>query len=161
MENAEIGEIYGNQENLIGRTVEINANDLPKMKSRSGYSVRFRITAVSESTATAELEALTLAREQVSRLVRHRVSKIDYVVKIKIGDKDYRFKVVVVINLAKNFYKTAVRKGISDFLNTEIKDQNLKDIFIDSMTGKIQNQLHKKLNKIYPTRVAEIRAITP
>jgi Ribosomal S3Ae family. len=86
---------------------------------------------------------------------------MDIVVPIEIEKKPYAIKVLCTINKTENKYKKAVRAEIKKFVEDETKDAKLKDIFIDAMTNKMQNKLHKILDKVYPTRVAEIRAIEP
>jgi ribosomal protein S3AE len=160
-ENAEIGEIYGTESNIIGRKITYSASELRDIKTRSGYRLLFKVVSANKTEAKAELDSLILAREQVGRLVRHRSSKMDIVVPIEIEGKKYAVKLLCAINKAENRYKKIVRSETIAFITEEAKDTKLKDLIIEAMTNSIQNKLHKKLNKVYPTRVAEIRAIVP
>ncbi len=161
LDNFTAGEIFGTEENVIGRKVSCSASELKEIKSRMGYRLVFKVVSVSESECKADLESLMLSREQVGRLVRHNVSKMDVVIPVTIEGKPYAVKVLCAINKAENKYKKAVKREIKDFVEAEVKGAKLKDVFTDAMTNKTQNKLHEKLEKIYPTRVAEIRAITP
>jgi ribosomal protein S3AE len=160
-ENVEIGEVYGTESNIIGRKITYSASELKDIKTRSGYRLMFKIASATKTEAKAELDSLILAREQVGRLVRHRSSKLDIVVPIELEGKKYAVKILCAINKAENRYKKIVRNEPAAFIADEAKDTKLKDFVIEAMTNSIQNKLHKKLNKIYPTRVAEIRAIVP
>jgi ribosomal protein S3AE len=160
-DNIVIGEIYGNSENVVGRKIAYGASELKEIKPRVGYKLIFRIVSVSESECKAELDSLILSREQISRLVRHSVSKMDVVVPVTIEDKPYAIKILCAISKTQNKYKKAIKVEIKNFIEGEVKESKLKDVFIGAMTNKTQNGLHKKLNKIYPTRIAEVRAIEP
>lgn len=160
-DNVNVGETYGTSEHMIGRKIAYNASELKDLKPRAGYRLVFKISSVSESECKADIESLVLSREQISRLIRHNVSKLDIVVPIMIEDKPYSVKILCAISKAENKYKKAVQREVKDFIEGEVKDAKLKDLLIEAMTNKMQNKLHKKLNKIYPTKVAEIRAIEP
>ncbi|MCL5009728.1 MAG: hypothetical protein M1433_01990 [Candidatus Parvarchaeota archaeon] len=160
-ENSEIGDIYGTETNLIGRKIAYSASELKDLRTRSGYRLIFKVSAVKKGEAETELDSLVLSREQVGRLVRHRSSKMDIVVPVVIDGKNYAVKLMCAINKAENKYKKAVREETTTFIKEEAKDVKLKDFIIGALTNSIQNKLHKKLSKIYPTRVAEIRAIVP
>jgi Ribosomal S3Ae family. len=82
-DNAEIGNIYGNEANIQKRVLLINANNLPEVKTKPGFKLGFRLISSTENTANAQLEALVLSREQVGRMVRHNSSKIDVVERLK------------------------------------------------------------------------------
>ncbi len=157
----QIGEVYGTTDNVIGRKIAISASELKDVKPKAGYKLFFRVDSVSNSECNAELDSLVLSREQVGRLTRHNVSKLSVVVPVQIDKKPYAMKLICVINKAENAYKKAVAAEAAKFVSGEVKDRDMKDITLDVITGKIQNQLHKNLNKIYPTRAAEIRAVVP
>ena len=158
-DNAEIGSAYGNETNITNRKLLINANNLPEIKTKPGFKLGFRIVSSAENSANAQLESMILSREQVGRMVRHNSSKIEVVRKLKIDEKDYAVKAVVIISKAENRYKKFVRAETNEFIDSIAEKKNLKELVLDVLAGKVQNQLHKKLSKIYPTRAAEIRAI--
>lgn len=160
-ENANIGEVYGTEENVIGRKIACNASEFKDLKPRIGYRLIFRIVSASESECKAEIDSVFLSREQTSRLVRHNVSKMDVVVPVTIEGKRYAIKVLCAISKAKNEYRKSVRREIHRFAEEAIKEAKIKDVVVNTITNKMQNELHKRLSKIYPTRAAEIRAITP
>lgn len=160
-DNIEIGDVYGTESNIIGRKIYFSASELKDMKTRSGYRLVFKISSANKTEAKTELDSLILARDQVGRLVRHRSSKIDLVVPVVIEGKNYAIKVLCTINKAENKYRKIVREEATEFIKDEVKDTKLKDFVVSVMTSSVQNKLHKKLRKIYPTRVAEIRAIVP
>ena len=158
-DNAEIGNVYGNEANIQKRVLFINANNIPEVKTKPGFKLGFRLVSSTENTANAQLESLILSREQVGRMVRHNSSKIDVVRKIKIDEKEYAIKAVILINKAENKYKKFVRAEANEFIDSLGEKKTLKELVLEILAGKIQNQLHKKLSKIYPTRAAEIRMI--
>ncbi len=159
-DNADIGAVYGNETNITNRKIVIGANNLPDVKTKPGFRLGFKIISSAENTANAQLESLVLSREQVGRMVRHNSSKIEVVRKLNIDEKDYAIKAVVIINKAENRYKKFVREEANEFLDSIAEKKNLKELVMDVLAGKVQNQLHKKLSKIYPTRATEIRMIS-
>ncbi|MCL4372648.1 hypothetical protein M1384_01130 [Candidatus Parvarchaeota archaeon] len=158
-DNAEIGSVYGNEANIQKRVLFINANNLPEIKTKPGFKLGFRLISSTENTANAQLESLILSREQVGRMVRHNSSKIDVVRKVKIDEKEYAIKVLILISKAENKYKKFVRAEANEFIDSLGEKKNLKELILEILAGKVQNQLHKKLSKIYPTRATEIRMI--
>ncbi|MCL5106633.1 MAG: hypothetical protein M1322_00730 [Candidatus Parvarchaeota archaeon] len=158
-DNAEIGNVYGNETNIANRMLFMNANNLPEVKTKPGFKLGFRLVSSTENTANAQLESLILSREQVGRMLRHNSSKIEVVRKIKINEKEYAVKTIIIINKAENKYKKFVRAEANEFIDGVAEKKDLKELILDVLAGKIQNQLHKKLSKIYPTRATEIRMI--
>ena len=158
-DNAEIGSVYGNEANIQKRVLFVNANNLPEIKTKPGFKLGFRLISSTENTANAQLESMVLSREQVGRMVRHNSSKIDVVRKVKIDEKEYAIKALILINKAENKYKKFVRAEANEFIDSLGEKKNLKDLILEILAGKVQNQLHKKLSKIYPTRATEIRMI--
>ena len=158
-DNAEIGNVYGNEANIQKRVLFINANNIPEVKTKPGFKLGFRLVSSTENTANAQLESLILSREQVGRMVRHNSSKIDVVRKIKIDEKEYAIKAVILINKAENKYKKFVRAEANEFIDNLGEKKSLKELILEILSGKVQNQLHKKLSKIYPTKATEIRMI--
>ena len=158
-DNAEVGSVYGNETNIPNRIVLINANNLPEVKTKPGFKLGFRLISSTENTANAQLESLILSREQVGRMVRHNASKIEVVRKVKINEKEYAIKTVIIISKAENKYKKFVRAEANEFIDKLAENKSLKELILDALAGKIQNQLHKKLSKIYPTRATEVRMI--
>ncbi len=158
-DNAEIGSVYGNETNISNRRIFVNANNLPDIKTKPGFKLGFRIVSSAENMANAQLESLILSREQVGRMVRHNGSKIEVVRKLVIGEKNYAIKAVIIINKAENRYRKFVREEANEFLDSIGDKKSLKELTLDVLAGKVQNQLHKRLSKIYPTRGTEIRMI--
>jgi len=158
-DNTEIGNIYGNEANIQKRVLFINANNIPEVKTKPGFKLGFRLVSSTENTANAQLESLVLSREQVGRMVRHNSSKIDVVRKVKIEENEYAIKAVILINKAENKYKKFVRAEANEFIDSLGEKKSPKELVLEILAGKVQNQLHKKLSKIYPTRATEIRMI--
>ena len=160
-DNLPIGEVYGTETNVKGRKIAFSASELKEIKPKAGFKLVCKITSVGESECKAELESLSHSREHLSKMIRYNVSKLDIVVPVELGGKSYVVKVVCLISKAENKYKKAVQAEVREFLKEETKKTTLKELILDSLTGKVQNQIHKKLNKIYPTRMIEIRDISP
>lgn len=157
-DNADIGSIYGNETNAINRKILVNAGNIPDIKTKQGFKLGFRVISSAENTANAQLESLVLSKDQVGRMVRHNSSKLDVVRKAQINEKNYAIKAVIIISKAENRYKKFVREEANEFIDGFAKNKNLKELVLEVLSGKVQNQLHKKLSKIYPTRAVEIRS---
>ena len=159
--DAEMGESYGNSDNMINRRLVVNASDIKDVKSKPGYKVTFNVDSVSGDNAKASILSLIMPRDHISRLMRHKIAKIDVTVKTSLSGKKYAIKVIAIVNKAENKYKTAIRKEIDAFIKKETENKELKEVMLDAMGNKLQNPLHKALNKIYPTKAVEIRMIEP
>lgn len=160
--NVNIGSIYGAQSNIIGRKIKIQTTEIKELKQRVGYSLIFVVNEIAdEKTCKAKVETLTLSREQLSKFVKHKIRKIDLSFKVPLNGRDYAIKIVFSVHKTYHRYITFIIKKINEFLSENLKDYDLKGLIVDVMNEKIQNELKKQLNKIYPIKALEVRAITP
>jgi ribosomal protein S3AE len=161
LENAHVGDVLGTAENVVGRKIAVSALQITTVRAKPGYKIIFSINEASNSEGKASIHSIRMSREQINRMVRHNISKMDIVVPVKVEGRSYAVKVVCVINKAKNRYKKAIRNEVKELLTKEAKDISVKDMFINALTNKTQNSMHKAVTKIYPTRAIEVRAIVP
>ncbi|MCW1294005.1 MAG: hypothetical protein QXJ12_01165 [Candidatus Parvarchaeota archaeon] len=160
MEDLLIGEVYGSGENLIGKKIKISASAVKDVKQKFGYKIEFVITGIKDqSTCTADVDALIMTREWMSRMVRHNIHKIDIVVPVSIEGRPFKLKYICIISKANRRYSKLLMENISKLTADALKDYKLKDLIVDILNSKIQTEFHKKLNKIYPVRNFEIRML--
>ena len=88
-DNIKLGSVFGNSSNVIGRKLDIDANEIKSIKSKPGYKIIFRIESADGEKLNARIESLVMSREQISRMVRHNISKLDVVTPVNIEGKDY------------------------------------------------------------------------
>ncbi len=160
--NLNIGSIYGTESNVVGRKIKIQTTEIKELKQRAGYSLTFVINEVAEkNTCKAAIETLELSREQLSKFVKHGIRKIDLSFKINLGGKDYAIKIVFSIRKTYHRYITYIVKTLEQIINEKIKDYDLKKLIVSIMDEKIQTDIKKELNKIYPIKALEIRMVSP
>ena len=160
MDNFVIGEVYGSNESVLGKTVKIAASNIKDVKQRFGYKLQFRIVDIKDqNTCVADIDSIVMMREWVGRLVRHNIRKIDVVVKVSVEGKPFKIKYICIINKTNRRYSKLITDQISKITEDKIKDYKLKDLVMDILNGKLQIEIQKKLNKFYPVRNFEVRML--
>lgn len=161
-DNTSIGSVYGAPSGIVGRKVSIQTTKLKELKQRAGYTLTFFIYEMGEgNTAKAKIERLSLSREQLSRFVRHAIIKRDISIPVMISGNEYLIKAIFTMHKSKRRYSTEIINKIRDLLPEKLKDYDMKKLVSEIMEEKVQSDLKKELNKIYPLRAIEIRAVEP
>ena len=144
---------------LIGRTVSTPFVFVSKDMSKYYIKVKFKITKVDGTKAFTEFHGLECLRDYISRLVRHRITRIDIVQKLKTKDEK---KVIIKSLIITNRKVTiGVEKSIRSFVEKTL-DKIVSENTLDSLLTKIFNdnikqKIIKEGGKIYPIRAFEIR----
>lgn len=155
-----VGEVYGSADSLAGKRVSISASSIKDVKQRFGYKLEFVITGIKDqSTCTADVDSLVMMREWISRIVRHNIHKIDMVIPISVGGRQFKIKYLCVISKADRRHSKLLMEEMSRLTAEGLKDYKLKDLVADILNGRIQAEIRKKLNKIYPVRGFEVRML--
>lgn len=158
--NQEIGEaVAKNDEDLIGRKVEIGATDLVSGCNKYYFKVYMKVYEVEGSVGKCKFVGHDSSRDFITRMIRRRSKRIDdrTVVETKDGEDLVVKTVCATIKSVGASTQTGIRKKISETLEEEASKMSLPD-FVDSLfSGKTQSHLKEESDKIYPIRSIEVR----
>lgn len=145
----------------IGRTVELNLSNLLNDMSKSHFHIKLRINSIKENEAFTEIIKYELSRIMLSRIVRRRTSKIESIDDITTQDeKKARIKsFAITLKKASSLQRTSVRNKLSKMIRKIASNYNFEALVLGAVSEKIQNDITKKLKKVYPLRKVEIRMI--
>jgi len=160
--NAVIGEIPGYDPNsVVGKFVSINLMTLVGDPKKQSVNVKFEINNVSEKKAFTEMVSYGLSTSYVKRMVRKAKSKLDDSFILESKDK-VKFVVkpfIVTRNKVQKGVLTAIRKEVRSLLEKDVKEKNFSVFINEVFIGKLRREVKKRLNKIYPISVFELRMI--
>lgn len=144
---------------VLGRTISTPLVFVSKDMSKYYIKVKFKITKVEGTKAYTEFHGMECLRDYISRLVRHRITRIDIVQKLKTkDDKKIAIKSLIITNRKVT---RGVEKNIRSFVEQTLEKITSENT-LDSLLSKILNdsikqKIMKEGGKIYPIRAFEIR----
>ncbi|MFP4045931.1 MAG: hypothetical protein ACLFS3_02640 [Candidatus Aenigmatarchaeota archaeon] len=158
--NQKVGEaVARNDEELMGRTVEAGATDLVSGCNKYYFKVYMKVDEVEGETGKCKFAGHDSSRDFITRMIRRRSKRIDdrTVVETKDGKELVAKIVCATIKSVGASTQTGVRRKISETLKEKASEMTLAE-FVDSLfSGKIQGQLKREADKVYPIRAIEIR----
>ena len=143
-------------ENLVGKTIKF---DLTKILKGRGSEALFKLEKVND-VLVGKLYKFSLYSSYVSRIIDKGVSIVEDSFECKTKDSTVRVKPFMITR--KKVHRN-VRKALrNEFKSTVEKmflDYTTEEIFRDIFAGTLQKTLSKKLKKLYPLAVCEIRVL--
>ncbi len=155
--NISVGETpAGEQEAVIGRTVEVSLFELTNDPVRYYITIKFMVNQVNGTNAYTVYHGHYCTRDFIARIVQKRTGRIDTNEVFNFKDGKMRIKTITITNgrVCYNIQKT-VRKTINEFLEKYAKEKKIEEFVKDMITGKLQEKILKKLKEIHPIRVFE------
>ncbi len=158
----EMGETYiTGPESALGRVLKYNLKDLTgNVKDQNAY-VLFRIDRSEGSILHTAVVGYELTPGYVRRLVRKSTTRLDDY--FKFVTKDGRTVVVksvlVTLNKVQRSVGKGLRKQLQSTLQGEISQGDFATFISNIVSGKVRNELKKRLNKIYPLKEIALRSI--
>ena len=148
-------------ERLTGKSVKINLSVLTGDMKKQGTIVKFKITNVRPEGGNTEAEGYELLPAALKRHMRRGVKTIANSFECTTAD-GARLRIKPII-----FTRNHARGGILKLLNKTakfslikiIKGKRFEELFSEVIAGKLQRELREKLNKIFPVRMVEIKAL--
>ncbi|MCX8178550.1 MAG: hypothetical protein N3D75_01830 [Candidatus Aenigmarchaeota archaeon] len=144
---------------VLGRTISTPLVFVSKDMSKYYIKVKFKITKVEGNKAYTEFHGMECLRDYISRLVRHRITRIDIVQKLKTkDDKRIAIKILIITNRKVT---RGVEKNIRTFVEQTLEkltsENNLDSLLAKILNDSIKQKIMKEGGKIYPIRAFEIR----
>ena len=148
-------------ENLLNRTIYVNAIDLRNDLSKYYLKFRFRIVKLEGSKALTEFDGFECMQDYISRMVLRRVRRIDTIQDLNTKD-GVKLRVKGLTTISKKATSTvekSVRVLISKLIKEETEKTPLSEFINMMMSGELKTKILKQGRKIYPVRNFEIRKI--
>lgn len=157
-----IGEtVSTDDQSLIGRTTKLSLMIVTGDVKKQSIIGTFEIMDVKNGVANTRVKQLEIAPSSVKRMIRKGKERIDmsmvcatkdnFVVRIK--------PLLITRGRTGGTTLTSIRKMVDAALRYEASKISYDQLISDIITGKLQKSVRFRLNKIYPLKSAEIRAI--
>ncbi len=147
-------------EELNKKTVEVSLMNLTGEIKRQHIYIKFKVTKVVENRAYTEPVAYKMTAASIKRLVRRRKDRIDDSFNLVTRDSKV-IKIKPLFITRSNTYNsviTTIRKTARGFLTGYISRNDYDIVFKAIVSGRLQQELYRRLKRIYPLRIVEIRA---
>ena len=161
-ENTVLGETHVyDPEQMIGKGITQNLMSLTNDVKRQNININFKVFDVQNGKAFTNVIGYHMVQSSIKRLVRRNIEKIDMSFSCKTSDnKTSQIKPLLITRSDTTGSVAAkMRRTAKDFLVKYISLISYDNLISDLVTHKMQNELRKELNKIYPLRVCEIRSM--
>jgi len=160
--NQVIGEsLVNSPERLIGKTVKISLSNLTGDIKRQGTVIKFLVTRATGEGGQTDIMGYEILPATLKRFMRRGVKTIANSFECITAD-NVKVRVKPMI-----FAKNEAKGGISRILNKTAKISLIKtiksisyiDLLNDIISSRLQKDLKDKLNKLFPVRMLEIKAL--
>ncbi len=145
-----------NADLLIGRVVKL---DLTKILKGKNCEAKFLVKKI-ENEMIGEIYSFTIYPSYIRRLIGHNISIVEDSFVVKAQDCALRIKPFLITR--KKVHRSvmkALRDDARDFLEKTAVERTRDQIFQAVITGILQRQLSKRLKKVYPLAVCELRVV--
>ncbi|MGB9707935.1 MAG: hypothetical protein ACPLXC_01240 [Candidatus Pacearchaeota archaeon] len=143
-------------DSLINRVVKL---DLTKILKGKNCEAKF-IVKRHENDFIGEIFSFTIFPSYIRRLIGHNISIVEDSFIVKAKDTNLRVKPFLITRKkVHRGVKKALRDETKDFLIKIAEERTRDKIFHAVITGILQKQLSKRLKKIYPLAVCELRVV--
>ncbi len=154
--NSSIPLLGFNPEAFKGRIIKF---DLTKILKGKNCEARFLIS-LKENELFGEMISFSMYPSFIRKMIGHNITIIEDSFSCKCQDANLRIKPFLITR--KQVHRSvasALRVAAKEFLSKDIESMTKERILQAILIGGIQRELSKKLKKIYPLAVCEIREI--
>lgn len=143
-------------EDLINRIIKF---DLTKILKGKNCEAKF-IVRKQDNELIAEIFEFSIYPSYIRRMIGHNVSIVEDSFVVKVQDANLRLKPFFITRKkVHRSVRKALRNEARSFLIKLLEDKPRKKVFQAVLTSLLQRQLSKKLKKIYPLAVCELRIV--
>ncbi len=146
---------------LLGRKIKVNLMGLTNNPKNQNIQVNLAITSLQGERVGTEITGYTLLPTFVKRMVRKGKRRVDdtFTLATKDGHKIKISPFMITLNATSNSVLTALRNAAHESLKNKVATLSYEAVFNDIVQRKLQSELRRELNKVYPLRQCEIRSI--
>ena len=144
---------------VIGRIVPVNLMNLTGDMRKQSTTISFKINSITGEKAYTEVIGFDVAASAIKRIIRRGKRKVDTNVSAKTSDeKKIKLKIVLVTRgLTCRSVLSSLRKSTKENLIRIIGKMKYDEVLKMLTINKLQIDLKKSLNKIYPIKMCEVR----
>jgi small subunit ribosomal protein S3Ae len=160
--NREIGETVALEESMLkGRTLNVSMMLVTGDTKKQNLSCIFEITGIKNGSCETQLKKLEIAPSSVRRMVRKGKERIDmsFLCATKDGQIVRVKPFALTVSQTGNAVLTHLRKMAEDIIRIEVSKVTFDTLIQDIVSAKLQKVVRQRLNKIYPLKTMEIRAV--
>lgn len=160
--NKVVGEtITDEPKKLINRVIPISGKDLTGDIKKSYVTVNLKVNSVSDDKANTIISGYSVQRQYLQHFVRKGYSTIDVIADGKTEDsKNLRFKsLITILGRVQTQKKKLIRKAFISEIVKVINSSKLDNLIFLVIAGKVQHTLLKKVSKVFPLKLVEIKKI--
>jgi ribosomal protein S3AE len=160
--NQVVGEmLLSNPSAAVGRTVPVNLANLARDPRRQNITIKLEITNAAGEKLHTDIIGYEINPSFVKRMVRKGGDKLDHSFAAETADsKKLRLKIVFLTRRKINLsVATALRKKTEEMLRGDVKKTGFEEVMQSVVAHKMQGNMKKQLNKIYPLKIFEIRKV--
>ena len=146
-------------EALVGKTVNISAVELTNDINKYYLNLKFKIISVDGDKAFTRFYGSECLQDYISRMVLHRIRRIDSIQDITTSDKiKMRVKgLVIVSKKVKSSVAVKIRQFVSELIKKQVEDSTLEEFLQEMLSNELKNKILREGRRIYPIRNFEVR----
>lgn len=146
-------------ETLVGKTINLSAVELTDDINKYYIKLKFKITSVNGERAFTQFYGSECLQDYISRMVLHRIRRIDSVQDLTTTDnKKIRVKgLIIVSKRMKSSLSIKIREFVSELIKKQVENSSLDEFLQGMLSNEIKNRILKEGRRIYPIRNFEIR----
>jgi len=144
---------------VVNRRVKESLTELMDDTSKYYVDVELKVTEVEGNKAFTEIDGMECSKEFVSRMVRKRSNRFDYVEDFTTkDDREVRIKFVGA-TLKKTSKKklNEARNRIQEITEEKTSEQTYEELMENIFQDNLQAELRDAVDEIYPFRELEVR----
>jgi len=125
----------------------------------SNIRLTFKVTNTKDGVGITDLISYKILPSYVRRMVRKKKSKLDisHIVKSK-DEKEFTIKYVILTRgKVSKAVLAAIGKSAREFMLSDASKKSSKKIFDDVIYYSLQKDMKRKLSKVYPIGLFEVR----
>lgn len=144
---------------VIGRTVKEDLTELMDGTDKYYVDVSLRVTDVEGNKAFTEIYGMECSKEHVSRMIRKRSDRMDFVHDTTTkDDRDVRIKLIgATVNNTSSKTLSDVRNKLADLIDEEANEMEYNELMKTIFEDRLQKELRDAANTICPFRELEVR----
>lgn len=144
---------------LVGRKIKINMMSLTDDPRNQNIQINFLINNLKGDSVSTEIIGYTLLPAFVKRLVRKDKKRIDdrFIAKTNDNKKIILKTFLLTLNKTTKPVLKALRKQTQELLKSNVSKKSYDELVKEIFLHRLQNEIRKKLAKIYPLKQCEIR----
>lgn len=148
-----------NEQDLIGRNIEVPVSDFTGNFKRSSAKIVFKVVSCQGTKCETMFLGHSISDDYIRRMVRRRKERIDIITNMTTTD-GYRVavKIVVVTDGKLTTSKRAtIRRVADDFLHSKTSTMNFEDLSRYLIGDEISGEIIESAKDIYPIKKIEVR----